>query len=205
VPVAPSGRRGIESWGDANDVDTGPSKEHRQQRRYVVGVHAVADDYGRLRPPAPTADEICTCPPSTPIKLMGMNGLSYNPIHCLRCNREVPPERLNLDRRLADAIADWRYTYDAIGALELASGIYESWARAQLLDADSPPNVEGREIAGTLNQFCRCYFWFFQPDSDDGFVPRSTCPVCGDPLALYSEGIFSQLLCERDRLVLVGE
>ncbi len=145
------------------------------------------------------------CPPRTPTKLMGTAGLSYNPIHCLRCNLEVPPERLNFGRGLADAIADWLRTYDAIGALELASGTYEGWARSQLLDADSRPNVEGREIAGKLSQFCRCYFWFWQPDSDDGFASRSTCPVCGEPLAPYDEGIFRQLICERDRLVLVGE
>lgn len=136
---------------------------------------------------------------------MGTAGLSYNPIYCLRCNLEVPPQRLNFDRELADAIANWRVTYDAIGALELASGVHEGWARSQLLDADGPPNVEGRELAGRLSQFRRCYFWFWQSDSDEGFVPRSTCPVCGEALALYDEGTFPQLICERDRLVLVGE
>jgi len=46
--------------------------------------------------------------------------------------------------------------------------------------------------------------WFFQPQSDDHWLPRKTCPVCGDELARYEQGIFPQLLCERDRLVLVG-
>lgn len=68
-----------------------------------------------------------------------------------------------------------------------------------------PPNVEGRELAGRLNQFRRCYFWLWQSDSDEGFVPRSTCPVCGEVLVPYDEGVFPQLICERDRLVLVGE
>jgi transcription initiation factor IIE alpha subunit len=40
---------------------------------------------------------------------------------------------------------------------------------------------------------------------DESFVPRSTCPVCGEVLVPYDEGIFPQLICERDRLVLVGE
>jgi hypothetical protein len=40
---------------------------------------------------------------------------------------------------------------------------------------------------------------------DEGFVPRSTCPVCGEVLVPYDEGVFPQLICERDRLVLVGE
>jgi hypothetical protein len=29
--------------------------------------------------------------------------------------------------------------------------------------------------------------------------------VCGDPLKRYDEGIFAQLICEQDRIVLVGE
>lgn len=52
---------------------------------------AVVDDpYAQLRPPAPTPiDEICSCPSSTPIRLM--TSLGENPIHCLDCNLESPP------------------------------------------------------------------------------------------------------------------
>ena len=55
-----------------------------------------------------------------------------------------------------------------------------------------------------LNQKERCYFWVWQPDSDDGFEPSASCPLCGEPLTSYDSGIFPQLLCERDSLVLVG-
>ena len=49
-----------------------------------------------------------------------------------------------------------------------------------------------------------CYFWFFQPQADDDWEPREICPVCGGALVPYNEGIFHQLLCETDRVVLVG-
>lgn len=163
------------------------------------------DIYERLRPPAPTpADEICSCPAGTPVKLMSAGGLGFNPIHCLNCNLEVPPERLGLSREVADAVAAWLRTYGAIDALELASGAYEQWARSQLLDADSAPNVEGLRLARQLNELAPCYFWFWQPDGDEDWEPRSSCPICGELLRRYDSGIFPQLLCERDSLVLVG-
>lgn len=93
--------------------------------------------YERLRPPDPTpADELCGFWDDTPVKLVGA-ALFYNPIHCLECNGEVPPERLKLDPHLAEALATWLFTYRAIDSLELASGEYEMWARGQLMDLDS--------------------------------------------------------------------
>ena len=165
------------------------------------------DDYKRLRPPPPTpGDEICACPASTPVKLVSMGGLNSDPVHCLNCNLEVSPERLGFGEKLADEIANWLLTYSAIDALELASGPYESWARAELLDPSSEPNREGLRLARELSQFRRCYFWFWQPGAaDEGWEPRTSCPVCHGPLVPYDEGIFRQLLCERDRLVVEGE
>jgi predicted nucleic acid-binding Zn ribbon protein len=133
-----------------------------------------------------------------------MAALGPNPIHCLRCNLEVRPERLALTARETDDVAHWRLTYDAIDALELASGEYEQWARERLLDLNSPPNVEGRKVAAMLNEKERCYFWIWQPQADDGWIPPSACPYCGEALAGYDEGIFPQLLCERDSVVVVG-
>lgn len=106
--------------------------------------------------------------------------------------------------RARRSIARWLRTYGAIDTLELESGAYEAWARTELLDPTSAPNVEGLRLARELNQFCRCYFWFWQPDSDHDFRPRSTCPFCDEPLEPYEEGIFPQLVCERDGVVLVG-
>lgn len=64
------------------------------------------DIYFKLRPPKPTlADELCRCVGRTPIKLM--YALSYNPIHCMGCNLEVPPQSLTLSEPLVEEIADW--------------------------------------------------------------------------------------------------
>jgi hypothetical protein len=96
------------------------------------------DIYERLHSPGPTLeDELCACVDEPPIKLMSTGGIGFNPIHCLKCNLELRPERLGLSSELVDAIAEWYRTYGAIDALELASGPYESWARSQLLDPES--------------------------------------------------------------------
>jgi hypothetical protein len=165
-----------------------------------------ADPYFKLKPnPATPADEVCSCTDSPPIKLMSLAGLSDNPLHCLRCNGEVPPERLMLEPSEVDAVAHWRSVYGAIDWLELDSGPYESWARSQLLDPASPPNVEGLGVARSLNRVRRCYFWFFQPvDLEGDLEPRSTCPVCERPLTAYDDGLFPQRLCEKDGVVLGG-
>lgn len=162
------------------------------------------DIYERLKPFTTPEDELCSHPVGTPIKLMSTGGIGVNPIHCLVCNLEVVPGRLGLDELEAHAVANWLQTYGAIDALELASGPYEQWARLQLLDPASPPNVEGREVAAMLNEKERCYFWFWQPDADEDFEPRTTCPFCDEALVRYDVGIFPQLLCEQDSVVLVG-
>lgn len=124
---------------------------------------AVRDIYERLRAPEPTPeDELCTCPAGTPVKLMSTRGIGFNPIQCLNCNREVVPERVGMSADLADAVATWLRTYGAIDALELESGPYEQWARDQLLDPASPPNLEGRAVVERLNELNRCYLWFFR-------------------------------------------
>ncbi len=158
-----------------------------------------------LRPAPPTPpEELCSCPTGTPIKLMGLSGLTSNPLHCLRCNREVAPERLHLSSKEVEALAHWNGMDGAIGWLELDSGPYADWARSQLLDPKSPVNIRGLELVKELNERHRCYFWFFQPEADDDFEPRTTCPVCERPLAAYDEGLFPQMLCDHDHVVVVG-
>src|SRR3954447_11247361 len=162
-----------------------------------------ADVYAKLRAPDPTpADEICSCAGTPPIKLMSMRQVGgFNPIHCLDCNLEVPPERLELPGELVDAIASWDWEHGALLTLELASGDYEQWARARLLDPAGVTNIEGRELAQKITSLRPCYLWFFQPQDDDYWRARSTCPVCDGGLLPYERGIFRQLLCEQDRLV----
>jgi len=165
----------------------------------------LSDPYFKLKPLPPTPDdEICSCPGNPPLKLMSTALLGENPIHCLRCNLEVPPERLRLSASDVDAIAHWRTVYGAIDSLELDSGPYEGWARSQLLDPTSPPNLEGFEVSRRLNAIRRCYFWFFQPEADDDYESLSVCPIYKEPLVAYDDGIFPQLLCERDSLVIAG-
>ena len=65
------------------------------------------DIYERLKSHPTPEDELCTCPAGTPIKLMSDGGISANPIHCLRCNREIVPERIPLTELEVAAIADW--------------------------------------------------------------------------------------------------
>jgi hypothetical protein len=128
-----------------------------------------------------------------------------NPIYCLDCNREVAPERLALAAELADDLAGWRSVHGAIEMLELDSGPYELWAQEQLLDPASATNAEGLALARRVNDLNRCYFWFFDAHTEDGWTPRAACPICGGPLQLYERGIFPQLLCERDGVVVTGE
>ena len=78
------------------------------------------------------------------------------------------------------------------------------WARSQLLDPASPPNLEGLRVTKSLNAIRRCYFWFFQLVTDDDYESPSVCPICGDPLISYDKGLFPQLLCEKDNLVIQG-
>jgi len=164
------------------------------------------DIYFTLRQPDATPDdEICSCSGAPPIKLMTMRQVhGFNPIHCLDCNLEVPPERLALPAEIVGEIAEWDSEHGALKTLELASGAYEEWAQARLLDAYSPTNIDGRALAAKLSSLRACYFWFFQPQSEDTWQPRTTCPVCSERLRPYDGGIFPQLLCEEEHLVLVG-
>ena len=128
-----------------------------------------------------------------------------NPVYCLDCNREVAPERLALSAELADALATWRSVHYAIEMLELESGAYELWAQKQLLDPASATNAEGLALARRVNELNRCYFWFFDAHTEDGWAPRTACPICGGPLEPYPGRVFLQLLCEQDRVAVTGE
>ena len=161
----------------------------------------------KLQPPLPTPlDERCTCTDAPPLKLMSMMQIGgFNPIHCLKCNLEVESGRLALPTDLIEEIAAWHWEHGALETLELASGEFEEWARRQLLNPASSTNARGRELTVKISAHHPCYFWFFQPQSDVDWQPPEACPVCGDPLKRYDEGIFAQLICEQDRIVLVGE
>jgi predicted nucleic acid-binding Zn ribbon protein len=98
-----------------------------------------------------------------------------------------------------------RNIYDAIDRLWLDSGDYEAWAKAQLSDITSPVNISGMRLRAQLDAVRRCYVWYFQDQSDDGFTPITHCPQCGRVLTPYDCGIFAQLICEPCGLITVGD
>ena len=153
------------------------------------------DPYWKLRPESVTPDEeLCKCVDRPPIVLQGH--LSSNPIKCLRCNREVPPERIGFSAGLAERIMFWKDVHDALYTLWLDSSDYESWAIAQLEDPNGQVNVQGLEVVGDLNNHRRTYYWWFH-EPRDGFIRRSQCPRCSTSLVER----FGQLVCESCSIV----
>ena len=140
------------------------------------------------RPPTPP-DEICTCTERSGVKLM--SALTPNPLHCLDCNREIEPGMLL--PKVAERIAIWNRSYGAIDRLWLDSGPYEAWARAQLIDPESPTNSDGRAIANDLD----LWFWMFSAQGEQGWMPLTACPVCSQQLRAHDGWQF----CDGCRIV----
>jgi hypothetical protein len=154
------------------------------------------DPYRKLRPVSATPEtELCTCADRPPIVLQGH--FSPNPIVCLRCNGEVPPERLGFSAELAEHVAFWRNLHDALLTLWLDSSDYESWARAQLEDLKGRVTVWGLEAVRELNSHRRTYYWWFQDISADDFIPSWQCPRCSAGL----DERFGRLVCEACSIV----
>jgi hypothetical protein len=150
------------------------------------------DPYEALRPEAATSeDDLCTCDGRPPIVLQ--DHLSPNPISCLNCNGEIPPERLAITSELARGIAYWRYLHAALYALWLDSEDYEDWARTQLEDPNGRVSVMGLTLVDKLNQYVRAYYWWFEDASVDDFVGRSQCPRCDGSL----DKRFDCFVCEK--------
>ncbi len=138
-----------------------------------------SDPYWKLRAPDPTPeDEICRCEPLEGIVLC--TRLTENPLCCVQCNGEVPPESIGFDGRLAEEIARWRSVSDALYRLWLDSGEYEAWAAVRLLDPAGQVNVDGMRITAALHRLVPTYYRWFR-DTEDGEVP-TRCPVCSGPL-----------------------
>jgi predicted nucleic acid-binding Zn ribbon protein len=158
-----------------------------------------------LKPPEPTpAKEICKCKKRKAVKLMA-SFLFYNPIHCVDCNLEVSPESIRLDQKLIQEIVYWSGMYGAIDRLWLDSDSYEKWARAELEDIKSRINIMGLSANRSMNRFQPCYYWYFQDESDDDYMPFKKCPKCRRYLEEYSGGIFLQKTCEKCLIIGSGE
>ena len=130
--------------------------------------------------------EICGCGADVAVVLQ--SHLSSNPLACARCNLEVPPERIGLDRDLVEAIARWRQFHDCFYFLWLDSGEFETWAAGQLSDPSSAVNVRGLELVRRLTSRRRCYLWWFQDEGSDDWVPATHCPRCSGLLAVRFSG-----------------
>ena len=136
------------------------------------------DPYWKLRPETVTPpDELCACTDEPPVVLQ--DHLSSVPLACLRCNGEVPPERLGFSEQLSEELAFWRDFHRAFLILEFDSAEYEEWARAQLENPDAPVNVRGLKAVRKLNEHRRTYLWWFEDTTNDQFCSKSTCPRCG--------------------------
>jgi len=150
-----------------------------------------SDPYWKLRPEGTTPpDEVCECKDEPPVALQDHH--SSVPLACLRCNGEVPPERLGFSEQLSEELAFWRNFHRAFDTLELDSGEYEAWARAQLEDPNAPVNVRGLEAVKKLNAYRRAYLWWFEDSSADDFCPASTCPRCAGQLT----GSYGRAVCD---------
>jgi predicted nucleic acid-binding Zn ribbon protein len=133
-----------------------------------------------------------------------MSAPSYNPICCMDCNLEVPPQSLGLSESLVEAIAHWRTVADALDHLWLESGAYENWARDQLSDITSPVNQLGLNLRSALATVRHCYYWYFQDEPCEDYKPIQHCPRCGIPLLPYLSGIFRQAVCAACGIVAAG-
>jgi hypothetical protein len=133
------------------------------------------NSYDRLRPW--TDIEACDCEIVT--KLLLIDLLTDNPIHCGVCRREVDPQRIELTAKETDFIASWFSVSSALYRLWLNSGEYEQYAKERLLDPNGQVNRDGREIAITLSIRLPTRLWYFH-DTDDGEITH--CPVCNERL-----------------------
>jgi hypothetical protein len=151
------------------------------------------DPYASLRPkPTAGVDEICHCTDSPAIVLHARLS-SSNPIACLRCNQEVPPERVGFSAQLAGNIAYWCNLRRALYTLWLDSEDYEAWARAQLEDPEGRVNISGLDAVEELNRYRRAYYAWFEDRSADHDVVPSQCPRCSDNLV----EVMGWLVCDK--------
>lgn len=108
-----------------------------------------------------------------------VNLLTDNPLHCIRCRKELEPERLHLTEDEIREVAGWNTIANALYLLWLDSTDYEAYAKEKLLDPNGQINRRGIAAARQLSSKVPTWYWFFH-DTEDG-VPQ-ICPVCHEPL-----------------------
>ncbi len=151
--------------------------------------------YARLGPRPPTPQEdICSCPQSYPLILRST--LSSNPVNCMVCNLEVPPEFFQPGEQLCYRLAEWNRLHDAVYRLWLDSGDYEAWARRELEDLSSHVNQLGLQLLPEMNRLRRTYYWYFQDNICEDYRPLTACPLCHQALQRFPLGTFDWPICE---------
>jgi len=131
-----------------------------------------------------------------------MSALSYNPVACLTCNREIPVDRLSLPEAVLEQVAAWRSVYDALDRLWLASGPYEAYAAAQLGDLATPVNIQGRAVAAALSVHHPTYYWWpTSPLEHGATVALTACPLCAGPFTILEDTVPPQVVCHSCLLV----
>ena len=151
-----------------------------------------SDPYWKLAPEEATSStDACQCPGTLPIVLQ--DHLSCVPLACLKCNGEVPPSGIGFPAALAEELASWRNFHRAFFTLWLDSGKYESWARAQLEDPESPVNTRGLQAVSKLNEYRRTYYWWFHDQDAGDSVMCPSCPRCDGPFTAS----FGKFICDR--------
>lgn len=157
------------------------------------------DPYWKLRPPPPMSDaDLCSCTGAPPILLQAH--LTSNPLSCIACILEVPPERLGFSDAFAERLASWQRFHDCSYLLWLDSGEFEAWARVQLEDPASPVNGRALELVSELRALRLAYYWWFQATGEEDFQPLSRCPVCEATLAER----YGRHLCEECSIVIAN-
>jgi hypothetical protein len=162
------------------------------------------DPFECLRPELPTPeDELCKCADRPPIVLQGH--FSSNPIDCLKCNLEVPPERIGLTAELAGYVAFWRNLHGALYLLWLDSEDHEEWAAKQLEDSEGRVNVKALELVRELNKYRRTYYRWFQDQSVDDFIPFRRCPRCSAELVEFAGSFGPSSVCDQCSIAVWNE
>lgn len=161
------------------------------------------DPYLKLRPDPPTPpDEICACADGPPVVLRPR--LGPNPLACLRCNAEAPPERIGLSESLADEIAGFRDFHGAFDHLWLDSGEFEAFAAAELANPTSVVNRRGLQLVERLARVHEAYYGWFQDGTAEPPAVFEDCPACGRSLETYA-GRFPRKLCRGCRIALYDQ
>ena len=128
-----------------------------------------------LRPD--TIQEQCECDSLEQVVMVNL--LTDNPLHCIKCRKEITPERLPLTSDDLREISGWNSIANALYKLWLDSTEYETYAKEKLLDPNGRVNKRGLEAARHLSSKIPTWYWFFR-DADDETPDK--CPVCCQPL-----------------------